>query len=418
MKTLRKNSSRLIVQFILGVILVEVAAWLFFTWLLKPGPSDIQLMAILLSLTSLISILAGYEAYHLGWINHSPRLQITLLSGYVLSILLTFLNVWVAARLMFTSQHDLLLTTVLLLFAGGIGIILGIFFTGTLTTRIKKLGEAAHQIANGKLNIRVASEGRDEMAQLADSFNSMVAQLEETEKQKKELDTLRKDLVAWVGHDLRTPLASIRAIVEALADGLVEDPETTRRYLITARKDIQSLSTLIDDLFQMAQLDAGGLQLDLTDGSLSDLISDTLESFSELAKRQSIRLEGKVEQGIDPVFMDVQRIGRVLNNLVNNALRYTPAGGRVFIEAIPSQQVVQVNVIDSGIGIMEKDAPHIFEQFYRGEKSRSRSGGGSGLGLAIARGIIEAHGGEIFFASQPGNGTSFSFTLPLTRHER
>ena len=415
MKVIRKTTSSLVFQFILGVILVEVVAWLFFTWLLKPGPSDIQLMAILLTITSLISIFTGYEAYRLGWINHSPRLQITLLSGYALSILLTFLNVWVAARLMFTSEHDLLLATVLLLFAGGIGIILGLFFTGTLTSRIKKLSDAAQQISNGKLNIRVAFEGRDEMAQLADSFNSMVAQLEETEKEKKELDTLRRDLVAWVGHDLRTPLASIRAIVEALADGLVDDPQTTRRYLLTARKDIQSLSTLIDDLFQMAQLDAGGLKLDLTNGSLADLISDTLESFSELAKRQAIQLSGKIETGIDPVVMDVQLIGRVLNNLVNNAIRYTPAGGSVFIQAVSSQQGVQVDVIDSGKGILENDAPHIFEQFYRGEKSRSRAGGGSGLGLAIARGIIEAHGGKISFTSQPGSGTSFSFSLPQTQ---
>ena len=369
-------------------------------------------MALLLTVTSFISILTGYEAYHMGWINHSPRLQFSLLAGYILSIVLIFINVWIAARLMFTSQHDLLLATILLLFAGGVAIFLGIFFTAALTNRIERLSRAAGQIAAGKFDIRVMEDGRDEMAQLASNFNSMAAQLEKTEKEKKELDILRRDLIAWAGHDLQTPLASVRAIVEALADGLIEDPVTAQRYLETARKDIRSLSTLIDDLFQMAQLDAGGLKLELTNGSLADLISDTLESFSEIAKRQFILLEGKIEPGIDPVFMDVQRIGRVLNNLVGNALHYTPSGGRVSIQASLVPQAVQVDVLDSGIGILENDAPFIFDKFYRSEKSRNRAGGGAGLGLAIARGIVEAHGGKIFFSSNPGNGTKFSFVLP------
>ncbi len=316
-------------RFILGVVLVGVAALLFFNWMLQPSPSDIQLMAALLTLTCTVSLLAGYEAYRLGWINRSPRLQLTLLGGYLLSLLLTFLNVWVTARLMFTSQHDLLLATVLLAFAGGISIILGIFFTETLTDRIQKLSRAAQEIAGGKFDGRVPDAGRDEMAQLVASFNAMAARLAQAEKEKKEIDTLRRDLVAWAGHDLRTPLASMRAIVEALSDGLVDDPDTTQRYLATARKDIQALSTLIDDLFQMAQLDAGGLKLDLAAGSLRDLVSDTLESFSELARHQGLRLDGKIEPGVDLVWMDVQRVGRVLNNLVHNAIRYTPAGGRV-----------------------------------------------------------------------------------------
>ena len=369
--------------------------------------------AVGVTLTCMLALLAGYEAYRLGWINRSPRLQFTLLGGYLLSLLLTFINVWVTARLMFTSQHDLLLATVLLAFAGGISIILGVFFTETLTDRIQKLNRAAQEIARGQFESRVPETGSDEMAQLASSFNTMAARLEADENEKEEVDQLRKELVAWAGHDLRTPLASVRATVEALADGVVDDPDTAQRYLATAKKDIQALSTLIDDLFQMAQLDAGGLKLDQTDGSLRDLISDTLESFSELARRQSLSLEGKVEPGIDLVRMDVQRIGRVLNNLVSNAIRYTPPGGSVFIHATPVPDGIQVDIIDSGPGIPSVDAPHIFEHFYRGEKSRSRASGGAGLGLAIARGIVEAHGGKIGFTNQPNGGTIFSFTLPI-----
>ena len=127
---------------------------------------------------------------------------------------------------------------------------------------------------------------------------------------------MRRDLIAWVSHDLQTPLASVRAIIEALADGMVDDPETVQRYLRTAQKDIGALSMLIDDLFQMAQIDAGGLKLEINDNSISDLISDTLESFSELAQRQGVHLEGRIDPGLDIVRMDAPRIGRVLNNLV------------------------------------------------------------------------------------------------------
>jgi signal transduction histidine kinase len=169
---------------------------------------------------------------------------------------------------------------------------------------------------------------------------------------------------------------------------------------------------LIDDLFQMAQLDAGGLPLDRASSSLADLISDTLESFSELAARRGVTLEGGLESDVDPVFMDTQRIGRVLNNLISNAVRHTPSGGRVEVRARRLSAGVQVTISDTGEGIYPEDLPHVFERFYRGEKSRSRLTGGAGLGLAIARGIVQAHGGQIHAESQPEQGTRFIFTLP------
>jgi signal transduction histidine kinase len=239
----------------------------------------------------------------------------------------------------------------------------------------------------------------------------MASQLQAADEKQRELERLRTDLIAWVSHDLQTPLASIRAILEALYDGIVEEPETVKRYLHTAQRDVRSLSALIDDLFQMAQLDAGGIPLEIAEASLSDLISDTLESFSELAARQGVSLEGSAGIDVDPVSMDTQRIGRVLNNLIGNALRHTPAGGRVEVQARRANGGVEVSVCDSGEGIRLEDLPNIFESFYRGEKSRSRATGGAGLGLAIARGIVRAHGGEIRVESQPGD-TRFMFTLP------
>jgi signal transduction histidine kinase len=409
----RRNWSPLFL-FASGAALTVALALVIFYLSMQPSTGDLGAMAAFLSLTAVISVTAGYAAYRLDWISRSPRVSWTLLGGYALSSILTFLNVWVTARLMFASSHDLALATVLLLFAGGIAMCLGYFLTTALTDDIVTLNRAARQISQGNLNVRVPVTGHNEMAELAATFNGMAAQLEAAARKQRELDTLRRDLVAWVGHDLRTPLTSIRVMVEALADGVVEEPATVQRYLQTTQRHIRSLSALIDDLFEMAQLDAGGLPLEKCPSSISDLISDTLETFSALAARQDLKLEGSVEPGIDPVSMDTQKIGRVLANLVSNAVRHTPAGGVVEIRAFAAGEAVQVEVRDTGEGIRPEDMPHVFEQFYRGEKSRSRDTGGSGLGLAIAKGIVEAHGGRIGVESTPGQGTRFYFTLPAS----
>ena len=402
----------LILRYVLGMLLVLVISLGVFYLVMNPPLQDLGLMSLFLLATALISGLAGLLAYRLGWMNYSPSLRWNLLAGYAIASVLTFFNVWITAQLMFASRHDLLLAVVLLIFAAGMAMVLGYFYSSALAGRISGVNKAARQLAGGDLSARVPVSGKDEVATLSTSFNKMAEQLQVAAEKQKEVERLRSDLIAWVGHDLQTPLASMRAILEALADGMVDDPQTAQRYLKIAQRDIRSLSILIDDLFQMAQLDAGGLKLDLAPNSLSDLISDTLESFSELAARQSVNLAGAVDAGVDPVRMDAARIGRVLNNLVGNALRHTPAGGKVEVHACRRGQRVEVDVFDTGDGIQAEDLPHIFEQFYRGEKSRSRATGGAGLGLAITRGIVQAHGGDIQVESEPGKGTRFFFSLP------
>src|SRR5215510_9412110 len=316
-------------RLVMGILLILGLSLGFFALLMLPPLKDLALMALYLGVTALASVLVGYIAYRLGWINFSPALRWTLLGGYALASLLTFFNVWFSARMMFASEHDLLLAIILLVFAGGIAMVLGYFLSSTITERIHILKGAAENLAGGDLKTRVPVNGRDEVAALAATFNQMAEQLQAADQKQRELETMRRDLIAWVSHDLQTPLTSMRAILEALSDGVVDDPEMVNRYLHTAQRDVQSLSSLIDDLFQMAQLDAGGFPLNHAPASLSDLISDTLESFSELAYRESITLEGKVESDVDPVNMDTQAIGRVLNNLISNALRHTSAGGTI-----------------------------------------------------------------------------------------
>jgi len=399
-------------RLVLGILIILAISLSFFNLLMSPPSNELGLMALFLGITAFISALASLAAYRFGWINSSPTLRWTLLGGYALSSLLTFFNVWFSAELMFASEHDLLLAIVLLVFAGGIAMILGYFLSSTVTVRIDLLKGAAEKLSQGDLQTRVPVQGRDEVSALAVTFNQMAEQLQAADRKQRELEGLRRDLIAWVSHDLQTPLTSMRAILEALSDGIVDDPETVKRYLNTAQRDVRSLSALIDDLFQMAQLDAGGFPLHRAPGSLNDLVSDTLESFTELAKQQGNTIEGQVESDVDPIFMDTQAIGRVLNNLISNALRHTPPEGRVSVWVRRTGPGVEVTVSDTGEGIHTEDIPHIFERFYRSEKSRNRETGGAGLGLAIARGIVRAHGGDLRVESEVGKGTQFTFHIP------
>lgn len=399
-------------RFIGGIILVITVTLAIFVLAMRPAVADFRAMTLFLCATALVSLTVGYALFRSGIAWRSPSLRWTLLATYGVSSLLTFVNVWVTARLMFINDHDLTLATILLVFAAGIGMALGYFLFSFLTANLSALNAGALRVAAGQFDTRVHIAGRDEVAQLAVAFNQMAAQLQEAALQQQRLDALRRELIAWVGHDLRTPLASVRAVVEALADGVVEDPDTFQRYLRTAKREVGALSSLIDDLFDMAQIDAGGLRLDLRPNSLSDLISDTLESFTELAAGREVTLNGHVDPGVDPVILDARHIGRVLANLVTNAVRHTPAGGAVTIEAHALPDAAAVDIIDTGEGIQPEDLPYVFDRFYRAEKSRSRATGGAGLGLAIAKGIVETHGGRITVRSTPGSGTTFTFTLP------
>jgi signal transduction histidine kinase len=400
-----------ILRYTLGITITLGITLAIFILIMSPPVSDLSAMIIFLFITATVSGLIGYTAYRMGWMTRVKTIRWTLLISYLISSVLTFFNVWLTARLMFASQHDLLLATVLLIFAGGMAMVLGYFLSTAITDRIELLEQAANSLAEGDLESRVEIIGSDEVASLGKTFNQMAEQLKIATDKQQELKQLRSDLIAWVSHDLQTPLTSIQAILEALSDGILDDPEEEKRYLETAQRNVQTLSALIDDLFQMAQIDAGGVPINQSLNSLSDLISDTLESFSHIAQTRKLSIMGNVDADVDPVYMDVQLIGRVLDNLVSNAIRFTPGGGSINITAHRNVEKVNIIVQDTGEGIPPEDIPHVFESFYRGEKSRSRATGGAGLGLAIAQGIVQAHGGDIRIDSELGAGTSFIITL-------
>jgi signal transduction histidine kinase len=208
----------------------------------------------------------------------------------------------------------------------------------------------------------------------------------------------------------------MRAMVEALNDGVVTDTDTVSRYMRTIQSETQHLTNLIDDLFELSQIDAGALRLHLEPTSLEDLVSDALESMRAQAEKKNVRLQGQVE-GVPPrVPMDAPRMQRVLYNLMQNAIRHTPADGTITLTVRGASDKVELTVADSGEGIPGSDLPYVFDRFYRGQPARTRDkqepGPRAGLGLAIAKGIVEAHGGTISATSQPGEGATFHVVLP------
>ena len=310
-----------------------------------------------------------------------------------------------------STDHDLPLLLLVVVFTLVLTLGFSISISRIIVDRLQAVRSGADRLAHGDLSVRLSVPGRDEVAGLANDFNRMADALSEAASRQRELEHARRELVAAVSHDLRTPLTAVRAMVEALADGVVSDPQTRERYLKSAQAQLENLSTLVDDLFEIAQLDAGVLQIELERASLHDLVSDTLSNLQPHAERQGVRLVGEVEPGADLVLMNPPKLQRVLHNLISNALRHTPADGTITLRATTAGDEVQVTVVDNGEGISPDDLPHVFERTYRGEKSRSRDYGGAGLGLAIVRGLIEAHGGRIWVESQPNAGATFGFTL-------
>ena len=334
--------------------------------------------------------------------------------GLVCSLLLIGMVV-AGAQAMFISGHDLAVLLTMLLFAALLAVGFSLRGAAPLARRVERVRQGTERLAAGDLETELPVDGHDEISGLGEDFNRMAAALREAAAREREMEQSRRDLIAAVSHDLRTPLSAVRALIEAVADGIADDPETEARYLRSARRELAHLSQLVDDLFELTRIDAGVLKLHLEQASLHDLISDTLSSFQPQAEQRGVRLVGEVSSEVDPVLANPPKLQRVLQNLIGNALRHTPADGTIALRAEPRGEVVQVEVADTGEGIAAEDLPRVFERSFRREESRTRperdDALGAGLGLAIARGLIEAHGGTIDVESRLGRGSRFRFTL-------
>ena len=380
--------------------------------LLKPPTGDLVALTIFLGISGGVTILLGSALHQIRMPVWFRSLRARLVLTCILTAALALVNVGFTGVLMFISAHDLALLAGLLGFSLVISVFVAISISEPTVRSLRTLSRAAGRVSLGELETRVPVESDDEVGDLALAFNSMASQLESSIAKEQELTQARRELVSAVSHDLRTPLASIRAMLESVVDGVVEDRDDVRRYLRNSLTEVENLGQLVDDLFEVSRMDSGMLQLQIEEASLQDLISDTLESMSALAAARNLRLVGSVEEPVAPIVMDLKRVQRVLYNLVQNSIRHTPPDGTINIMARDTGAEVQIEVADTGTGISDQDMGRLFEPFHRTDPSRSRTSGGAGLGLTIAKGIVEAHGGRIWAASVLGQGSTFRFTLP------
>ncbi len=290
--------------------------------------------------------------------------------------------------------------------AGILGLILGLMLSRVLSAPLARLTAAARAIASGDLSQRVPESGPEEVAELGRAFNQMAEALARAEE-------LRRNLVADIAHELRTPLTVIQGNLRAILDGVFP---LEAQEIATIYDETRLLSRLVNDLRELAQAEAGQLNLERRPVDAAELIQAAVSSFGPVASDRGIHLEAELPPDLPQAHADPDRISQVLRNLVANALRHTPKGGRVTIaaEAGPTG-FITIRVRDTGSGIAPEDLPYVFERFWRADRSRARDSGGAGLGLAIARHLVEAHGGEIGVESQEGQGTTFWFTLPTVQ---
>jgi len=311
------------------------------------------------------------------------------------------------------------------LLAGGLALILGLYLAWQITAPLRQLRSAARAIASGDLSQRVKITSSDEIGDLGQAFNHMAEALERNEQ-------LRRRLMADIAHELRTPLSVIRANLEALQDGVFS---LNTESLTPIQEQTLLLARLVEDLRQLALAEAGQLALERQVVNVADLVQQSVDSHRPQAAEKQIELRVSTHEPLPAVSLDPQRIGQVLHNLLGNALRYTPSKGKVTVacwpfearqgqisspDSLPSALLsvaeghwLALTVADTGPGIAPEDLPHVFERFYRGDRSRSRSSGGTGLGLAIARQLVEAHRGQIAAENEPQGGARFTFVLPV-----
>jgi signal transduction histidine kinase len=330
-----------------------------------------------------------------------PTLRLQLAGLGLVAVVLPLAAVSVSGAVMFSSGHDMVLLFVAAS-ASTAAVVAALVLGRSIVRRIDRMREASERLAGGDLVARAPRGGPTELDHLAASFNEMASDLER-------LFDARRELVAWASHDLRTPLASLQAMLEAVEDGLA----TPEAYLPAIREQVRALGRLVDDLFELARIDAGVLTLEIRKAELAHLVESCLRGLEAEARARRITLQARLDGSNVAVLCAPDKVERVLFNLVTNALRHTPSDGAVAIRVEPRMEEVRVTVEDTGEGLPADASSRAFDRFWRGDAARSRGKGGAGLGLAIARGLVEAQGGRIWAENRPEGGASISFTLPV-----
>ena len=369
--------------------------------------SDLAHLLSLIAPATLVTIVVAYAA--------PPLLRRTSLRQRFVAVALTaavaaLANLAVLTTQMFVEDRDATLLVVLLVYSAAAGVAAALVLARSSTAAVRRLDDTATALGRGELGARVGSlEAGPELDTLARTLDGMAKSLQESHERERVIESQRRDLITAVSHDLRTPLASLRAMVEAIDDEVVTDPDTLGRYAGEMRRSVNQLVAMVDDLFELTQLDAGAVEAETRHASVEEVVRSAVAAVEMQADAKGLslvaELHGTNELRCSP------RVARVLQNLLVNAVRHTPVDGTVRIDAARHPDTLEVAVEDTGEGIGADDLARVFEPFFRGDEARS--GGGSGLGLALAKRIVEALGGRITAASTPDVGSRFAIELPI-----
>ncbi len=288
-----------------------------------------------------------------------------------------------------------------------VALALSLFFSSRMVASLRAMMAASQHIAEGEYDERVEVRGDDEVAQLAARFNLMADKLQQVE-------SMRRQLIGDVSHELRTPLTAIKGSMEGLIDGVLPADEETYMQI---HAEADRLNRLVDDLQELSRVEAGAYHLDIRPLDISTAAQTVAKRLGGQFESRGVSLHVSLAPNLPRVLADEDRLVQVLTNLIGNAMQYTPEGGKVTVTATAAEHEVAIAVSDTGIGIPPEHLGHIFDRFYRVDKSRSRrAGGGSGIGLTIARALVEAQGGRIWVESAgAGQGSTFTFTLPRAK---
>ena len=290
------------------------------------------------------------------------------------------------------------------LIAVAVALVIGLILTRQITRPVRALISGARHLTKGELSYRVTVKSRDEIGELADSFNIMASSLEKGEQS-------RRQLTADIAHELRTPLTVIEGTVDGIIDGVFQ-PDT--EHLRSIKEQTALLTHLISDLRDISLAESGQLKLNLTSTDMVELVRRVVSNYEINAREKNIRIKLEEEPQISEIEADTVRMEQVISNLLVNAIRHTPSSGSISVTIKNDEGGLAISVADTGEGIAQDDLPHVFERFYRSGSSRSRKEGGTGLGLAIVKQMVEAHGGKVWVESKKGTGSIFSILLPFS----
>jgi signal transduction histidine kinase len=348
--------------------------------------------------------LADAGAVRLRTLRQRFELGVALALGQLLAA------VAIGAAVMFVSPHDAWMTIAIVLFAAVVATRAAQLLLRGAVRDVRAIGDGLHALERGEREIRIEASSGRELEELARTANRMIGALSAEERARDTADSARRQVIAAVSHDLRTPLSTLQLLAQALEDDLV-DTATARRYVRTIGANVRTLGALIDDLFELSCLDAGEVTWSTGAVDLGELVGEAIELVRPTTEAAGVALSAQLPADLAPADANADKLRRVLLNLLQNAIHHTPPDGSVAVRASAVDGAVEIEVADTGAGIAAEDRAHVFEPFYRGGDEAARTRPGSGLGLAISRAIVEAHGGRIWLADD-GDGTRVRFTLP------